>query len=289
MMSSKLAPLFDLIDSAVELYRESALCRALCASIGSLVGLMIVDGILGFPTGTRMAYVLPLWLAIKKGGRNAGATVVILTTVSLALVDSADPGRAKSTLVNFATQTLVLYGLMMIFDSLESRLRNVTTLATRDSLTGLYNRHAIEERAKKAIDRATVLSQPLAIAMIDCDRFKELNDQYGHAFGDEVLRILAKTMRRGFASDATVGRTGGDEFIVILPNRDRYQALSLLEATLERFLSHHEISGCTSGFSYGVATVGQDGLEYDRLVRAADDDMYRTKASRSDLAATIAS
>ncbi|HWA81856.1 MAG TPA: GGDEF domain-containing protein, partial [Fimbriimonadaceae bacterium] len=264
-MSSKFAPVLDLIDSAVELYRQSALCRALCASIGSLAGLMAVDGVLGFPTGTRMAYVLPLWLAIKKGGRNAGATVVILTTISLAIVDSLRQGRTNGMLVNFATQTLVLYGLMMIFDSLESRLRNVTTLATRDSLTGLYNRHSIEERAKKAIDRATILSQPLAIAMIDCDQFKELNDHYGHAFGDEVLRILAKTLRRGFSSDATAGRTGGDEFVVLLPNRDRYQALSMLEATLDRFLCHGEIAGRTSGFSYGVAVVGQDGLEYDRL------------------------
>lgn len=289
VMSSKLAPVLDLIDSAIDLYRESALCRAICHGIGLLAGLMTVDGILGFPTGTRMAYVLPLWIATKRGGRNAGMTIVLLTTISLAVADSARQGRSNGGLVNFITQTLVLYGLMMIFDSLESRLRNVTTLATRDSLTGLYNRHAIEERARKAIDRSTVLSQPLSIAMVDCDRFKELNDQFGHAFGDDVLRILGKTMRRAFSADAIVGRLGGDEFIVLLPNRDRMQALSMLEATLDRFMSHTEIVGRSAGFSYGVAVVGRDGFEYDRLLRAADDDMYRSKASRSELAATLAS
>jgi diguanylate cyclase (GGDEF)-like protein len=287
---SPLVSLFaEWIESLIDFYHESPLCRAICAGLTLFFGLLLIDAVAGFPTGTRMAYVLPLWIATKRGSRTAGATLVLVITMSLALIDSTRQDRSSSLLVNFVLQTSVLYALMLIFDGLENKLRDVTNLATRDSLTGLYNRFAIEERARKAIDRAVVMDQPLTIAMVDCDRFKELNDQFGHAFGDEVLRLLSKTMRRSFYGDSIVGRSGGDEFIVLMPNRDRVQALAALEASLDRFMSHAELVGRTTGFSYGVATVGDCGFEYDRLIRAADEDMYRRKADRSGITAELAS
>jgi len=288
-MSRVLNTVLDWIDSATDLYRESALCRALCQGIGLLSALLFIDSLLGFPTGTRMAYVLPIWIATKRGGRQAGAAVVLLATVSLALVDAARQGRTSGFLINFVLQTLVLWALMSIFDKLERDMRSVTTMATRDSLTGVLNRSSIEEKARKSIDRSLILGLPLSIAMIDCDRFKELNDSFGHAYGDEVLRILSKTMRRSFLSEAIIGRAGGDEFVIVLPNRDRIQAFSMLEATLDRFMSHTEIVARSAGFSYGIAVVGEDGIEYERLIRAADEDMYRRKASRSEIIATLAS
>jgi diguanylate cyclase (GGDEF)-like protein len=288
-MTRFVAAFNELVDLALDFYRESALCRAICLNLTFLAGLMLVDGVLGFPTGTRMVYVLPIWLATKRGGRQAGATLVLTTTALLVLIDSSKSGRTNSMLINCALQTTVLYVLMMIFDRVESELRNVTKLATRDPLTGVFSRIEIEERGRKAVDRYTVVDQPLAIAMIDCDRFKELNDTFGHAYGDEVLRMLCRTMRRCFAPDGVIGRAGGDEFIVILPNRDRMAALSALEATLERFMSHTEVIGRSAGFSYGIAVVGEDGFDYDRLLRAADEDMYRKKANRSHEARPIAS
>jgi len=288
-MASVINTVLDWIDTATEVYRESALCRALCQGIALLAGILTVDSFLGFPTGTRLIYVLPIWMATKRGGKAAGMGLVTLTTLSLALADSARQGRTDGFLTNLVLQTLVLWTLMSIFDKLERDMRNVTTLATRDSLTGVFNRFSIEERGRKAIDRALVMDQTLSIAMIDCDRFKELNDKFGHAFGDEVLRILGKTMRRSFLNEATIGRAGGDEFIVILPNRDRIQSVSILEATLERFMSHTEIVARSAGFSYGIAVVGEDGFEYEHLLRAADEDMYRRKAARSQIAATLAS
>jgi diguanylate cyclase (GGDEF)-like protein len=288
-MSRVLIKAQDLVDYVVEAYHESALFRAICQGVTLFAGLVILDWGAGFPTGTRMAYVLPLWLATMRGGRNAGATLVLVTTITLALVDSARQGRTNGVMVNFVLQTAVLYALMLIFDNLESKLRDVTKKATRDSLTGLYNRSTIDERARKAIDRAIVLNQPMAIAMVDCDQFKELNDEYGHAVGDEVLRILAKTMRRTFMSEATVGRAGGDEFIVIMPNRDRREAQVALQTALDRFLAHTEIVGRSTGFSYGVGVVGENGFEYSNLLRVADEDMYRRKAARSSCAVTLAS
>lgn len=280
-----MAPAFDLIsewtESVRDFYRSSPCYRAICLGIGLLALLLLVDGLLGFQSGLRMVYVLPLWMATKKGGRYAGTAVLLAITFSLAVADAQMHSHEKIALANFGLQTGVLYLLMMIFDSVESRLRTVTTMATRDALTGLHNRLAIEDRGRRAVDRATVVAQPLAIAMVDCDRFKELNDKFGHAYGDDVLRILARTMKRNLPGDVTVGRTGGDEFVVIMPNRNRAQATSMLEATLEKFMAHTEIVGRGAGFSFGVATLGTNGFEYERLVRAADANMYQRKTGRS--------
>src|SRR5882672_5189570 len=99
-MMRKLAPVLDLVDSAVSLYRCSALCRAICLGTLMLIGILLIDALVGFPTGTRMAYVLPIWFATRnRGGRQAGATLVVLTTVALALIDSAKEGRTNSMLV----------------------------------------------------------------------------------------------------------------------------------------------------------------------------------------------
>jgi diguanylate cyclase (GGDEF)-like protein len=265
-------------------YRSSATCRAICQALILVLSLVGFDALSGYPTGLRMAYVLPTWLAVKRGGRQAGAALVLITAVLLAAVDAGHQRQNPSILINFVVQTTVLYGLMHIFDSVESKLRD----AARDALTGLNNRLAIEEKAKRALDRAMLLGSPLSIAMIDCDRFKELNDRFGHAVGDEVLRILARTLRRSLPSDAIIGRTGGDEFVAVLPNRNRSQANSTLEAALDRFMSHTEIVGRGAGFSFGVASSGPGGIEYSQLVENADKDMYRNKAERASFTLTLA-
>lgn len=288
MMFATLESVREIMDSAVELYRESALCRAICFGLGLLFGLVLFDAVVGFPTGLRMAYVLPLWAATQRGGRHAGGAIILITTILLASIDSS-LGRNKGLLPNFAIQTAVMYGLMLIFDRVETGLRSATTMATRDALTGLYNRYELDKRGRAAIDRSTVLPQTLSLAMVDCDRFKELNDQFGHAFGDEVLRLLGKSLRRSLPNDTIIGRAGGDEFIVILPNHNRFEAVTAMEIALDRFMSHTEIIGKSWGFSYGVAVVGENGSEYEKLLLAADTDMYRRKAGRSELSAAMAS
>src|SRR5579871_3036327 len=185
-MQRVLEPIQDLIDSGKQFYEDSSLCRAICLATGILAGILLFDAFLGFPTGTRMVYVLPVWAGVMKGGRKAGGILVLVSTIALAIADSSHHDLKNGVLVNFVLQTVVLATLMLIFDRLESNLRNATTLASRDPLTGLLNRSAFEERAKKAIDKASLNDTALSIAMIDCDQFKELNDHFGHAFGDEV-------------------------------------------------------------------------------------------------------
>jgi diguanylate cyclase (GGDEF)-like protein len=168
--------------------------------------------------------------------------------------------------------------------SLADRAR-LTTLSTRleqiartDALTGLLNRRALNEHLGRAAAHARRRGEPLSLLMIDLDRFKETNDQFGHEAGDQVLCAFAGCMRDALRADDIYGRWGGDEFLVALPATDRERAQVAAERLrhFARTLELDEI-GLHDGvpFSVGVATATQTTpLE---LLRAADTALYRAK------------
>ena len=146
-------------------------------------------------------------------------------------------------------------------------------LATRDPLTGLYNRRAFGERLLAEIDAARSYGRTLTYVMIDVDDFKAVNDSQGHAHGDAVLRRLAETLLASSRIEDIVGRYAGDEFVVLLTNVERHRAQVLVErlsaALRERGLR------C----SLGAALMPDDATDAASLLAAADRALYRTKAA----------
>jgi diguanylate cyclase len=143
-----------------------------------------------------------------------------------------------------------------------------------DALTGLLNRYGV-----KAAVEELAPAQPLALALVDVDGFKEINDDLGHAVGDDVLVRLTKTITKSLPADAITGRIGGDELLVALPERSAESALILLEE-IRTFLSSHPVPkvGRPVTISVGVAARPSHGSTFDELLRAADQAMYRAKA-----------
>lgn len=271
----------EMIDQVVELYQQSPVFRACCQGLGILLGLIAIDAICRYPNSLRLAYVAPLWHATRVGGKKAGHVLAAATTLALASIDANQHPNNIGIPINLLIQAAVIYSLMLVFYSVESKLKDATHRATRDPLTGLYNRFALETKAKRALDRALLNDQPVVLAMMDCDRFKELNDTFGHSYGDVVLRHLARTLRKVLPQDAIVARNGGDEFIAIMPNRSDEEAAALLEHALDRFMSLTDIVGKCSGFSYGLSVLRENGIDYEKLIVAADQDMYRRKSIRA--------
>jgi diguanylate cyclase (GGDEF)-like protein/PAS domain S-box-containing protein len=157
-----------------------------------------------------------------------------------------------------------------------ARLRR---LALHDSLTGLANRTLVEDRINEAVRRGSA-----AVVMLDLNRFKDINDSLGHAVGDVVLAEVADRIRRAVRTGDTVGRVGGDEFVLVLPESGRLQDI---EGTVDRVFAvlQDPVEHGTSRFrltaSVGIAFSPEHGTSAEGLLRAADAAMYRAKRERS--------
>ncbi len=154
--------------------------------------------------------------------------------------------------------------------------------ATIDRLTGVPNRPAILAALFAEVERADRYDRSLAVAFVDIDLFKNVNDTYGHAAGDAVLRGVASTLRGNLRSADTLGRYGGEEFMVVLPETDAPAAAALAEK-LRRLVvgTAHPVAGHDPvGVTVSIGVVAGSGraLRVDDLVRHADAAMYSAKA-----------
>ena len=160
----------------------------------------------------------------------------------------------------------------------------------RDPLTGTYNRGAFDTSIKQAMSLHCVLGQPVMVIMIDLDRFKEVNDRYGHATGDAVLCAVGECLERSFIrKNDLVARYGGDEFAVILTDTTMEVALRLVERFLER-VNAIDMPEFDSTFSVscsaGIAEIhASDSV--DDVVRRADRALYEAKAAGRNVARSV--
>jgi diguanylate cyclase (GGDEF)-like protein/PAS domain S-box-containing protein len=162
------------------------------------------------------------------------------------------------------------------------RERRMRREADSDPLTGLANRRALERTLRTAVDRARRSERELALLLIDLDGFKEVNDRYGHLAGDHALRTVAERLRRCVRERDLVARTGGDEFVVVLP--DVHPGAPVAEecrARVDDALTaplRFEGGSTTIGAAIGIATFPRDGSDGLALLAHADREMYAAKA-----------
>lgn len=152
-------------------------------------------------------------------------------------------------------------------------------LAHFDSLTGLPNRALLADRSKHALSQAQRSGESLALMFLDLDHFKNINDTLGHRVGDALLIEVAKRLTTLVRAQDTVSRSGGDEFILILPGTDADGAAHLAEKLIEAAvlpyqIEQHELSVSSS---IGIAIYPDDGEEFDALLKCADTAMYGAK------------
>jgi len=154
-------------------------------------------------------------------------------------------------------------------------------LAHHDSLTGLPNRNLYIERVERAIIRAQRSDKSLALMFVDLDKFKPVNDKLGHEAGDTVLKTVANRMAGCVRTSDTVARFGGDEFVAILENLDRWENAEVVAKKIIKILmAPIDVSGgrsATIGASIGISIFPKDGTTIDELARAADEAMYAVK------------
>lgn len=159
------------------------------------------------------------------------------------------------------------------------RMRALRTLMARDSLTGLFNHSTTTQLLEKAIANSSRQNEPLCFAMIDVDRFKSVNDTYGHPLGDQVLLALARVLQQRLRNSDIVGRYGGEEFAVILHEDTLESATRIINQLREDFAKvrfHVGDSEFSCTFSAGVADFPRFG-RIESLRDAADRALYQAK------------
>lgn len=159
-------------------------------------------------------------------------------------------------------------------------------LATHDFLTGLYNRREVMQRLEEDFARAKRYKRPLAILMVDVDHFKQVNDQFGHQAGDEVLSRFSVMLREAIRSVDYAGRYGGEEFILVLPEATADMAVEFAERLRKDVKAepwHNIVQPLkTLTISVGVACYTEKTHSLDGLIYAADQALYQAKGSGRD-------
>lgn len=174
-----------------------------------------------------------------------------------------------------------LTALGMIFVQLFEAARFMQHLSQRDPLTSLLNRRGFEELSAAELQRAARYDRPIAFALLDVDRFKAVNDQYGHAVGDRVLRIVSEELLQLRTSDLAV-RLGGDEFGLLMPETDAAGAEQLVSRLRQRIHQRMFEQGFPVTISAGVASSSSCRRRLPDLIAEADTRMYACKlAERS--------
>jgi len=224
-----------------------------------------------------IASSLYLLLAILMIGRAAYAT-----HVDVAVFDSfaAWPVNAYTFMLGAVSQFFIssLFVLMLSY----KLAQNLESIATIDGLTGVLNRRGLEDAALKMQDICKRINLSMAVLLIDIDHFKKVNDQYGHLCGDDVLRHLAKVIAAILRSSDVLGRYGGEEFCVFLPNTTESDAIGLAErirSGIEESPLKINKASIKTTVSIGVADSVRAGYDFKGLVATADSAMYSAKNS----------
>jgi diguanylate cyclase (GGDEF)-like protein len=168
--------------------------------------------------------------------------------------------------------------------------RRIQDLAVRDELTGVYNRRGLFEIGRREAERAARFGHPLSALLIDIDHFKNVNDTYGHTIGDQVLRAFAACCRQNVREVDVVGRMGGEEFIILLPETDLTNTHKAAERLRSRILENGFVTDAGEVHvtaSFGVAEYKDSIQDMDELYRQADEALYKAKNSGRNQVAVL--
>ncbi|MEN1940882.1 diguanylate cyclase [Luteimonas sp. MJ174] len=221
--------------------------------------------------------VLASWLPLM--------TFTTLVALEMMGLWTGPPWLAQGLAASFALAGLLLtIGLADKLLELRRDRDRASALARADDLTGMLNRSGVEEELRKVLHAAGTRSMPVSIAFVDIDRFKRINDAYGHRIGDQCLRIVSLRIRNQLRGRDIIGRYGGDEFLVVMPDTALHEARAvaarMLSAVNSRPLTMDQTQ-LDCSLSIGLAELAP-GESPESLVERADAALYASKQAGRD-------
>ncbi len=217
-----------------------------------------------------------LGCGVMLAARVFGATLLIHDPVEM--LSAQDPLQSLYFLSFYLIVTAFSFGFMLMCH--DRYVAEIEKLVMMDSVTLAYNRRAIQYLMEKEISRSRRTNLPISVLMIDIDRFKSINDTYGHAAGDAALLSVAKTVAGQLREPDLIGRYGGDEFLVVLPDTGQLEASKIAERIRSRIEQTKIAIGkgsVTVTLSIGVAELDRNAPDEQAMICRADSAMYESK------------
>lgn len=248
-----------------------------------LIALTIAGAVVLAGGGDAFWLCLPAALLVASLSRTrAGAalsTTAVIAAAAVARVVWPHVRPVSSPLLGLLVLSASVTLLVAVRERLERERDALRDVALSDPLTGIANRRLLHSRAEYEIARHTRARRRFALVMLDLDGFKLLNDRFGHAAGDELLRDVAAALTRATRAQDTVARIGGDEFCVLAPETDG-PGTRPLAARISQTVADATAGIVALRASVGIAVFPDDGVNAATLLHAADQRLLRAKRER---------
>jgi diguanylate cyclase (GGDEF)-like protein len=247
----------------------------------TLVALLAaLDHFTGTEVSFALFYVWPVIVAAWFAGALAGAGVAVLTAFAWDVANRLAGETFSNPLIpywNDFSRLTVLLVIAWLATRLRGALERERVLSRVDPLTRVANARAFHESVLDELTRARRHRRPVTILFIDLDDFKQVNDRFGHAAGDAVLRSVAGTLVRSVRDTDRVARLGGDEFVILFPETGCEAAAAALDHLHGELLREMQGGGWPVTFSLGARTYSEPPGSAEELIRSADALMYAAK------------
>ncbi len=242
----------------------------------AIPALFVVDGVIGSDAhvllGAFVIVVAMTWAGRTYEACAAGIAILVVWGALDLSTESTIGTRVMLGVISSAILLGIGVSLTRTFRRLVLEMDEATR---RDSLTGLLNTQALQVIAEKARLHAQSSGEPISIAFLDLDGFKQVNDIHGHVVGDNVLTAFGEVIRSSIRATDMAGRVGGDEFTLILPNTDLFEAAAVLQRIRHRVALRTEIPLVTA--TTGYVTFVSPPHSVEEMIHIADDLMYKGK------------
>lgn len=240
-----------------------------------------INHLAGVEISVSILYLLPVSLVSWCGGRREGGLIALASSISWFVADMY-AGRNYSHPIIYYWNLAVMFGFLFIVNfalsGFKKALEKEKNLARVDSLTGVANSRYFFDLAEKEIERFHRYRHPLTILYLDCDNFKNLNDNFGHQIGNRFLNLLAAILQNNTRTCDIVARLGGDEFAILMPETGDQIVPQGIQRLHTRLVEALRKKGWPITLSMGAAIYLYPPASADEMIKSADRLMLQAKS-----------
>lgn len=246
-----------------------------------LIGILgIIDFLTGYELAFSLFYLIPITLVSWRTDRRLGLVLSLFSALVWFISDLMARNSNLQPIIYF-WNTLIRFSfffiVVLLLSTLKSTLEHEKELSRTDYLTGAFNSRVFYGLLQMEINRSQRYKNIFTIAYIDLDNFKAVNDKFGHATGDQLLRFVVNQVRKNLRNTDVVARLGGDEFALLLPETKQGSAQLVLSKLQGDILAGMQQNNWPVTLSIGVLTCIDAPQSTDEAIRIVDDLMYSVK------------